>query len=194
MHAPGSEPRPAAEVTRRARWRYHLKIGWREPTSIIGVLMVLLFAYLIVVPIVTLLYDAVEVQFGDARRTKSELGDWTLYYLTRALSSPVASNLFWEPLKNTLSVATGAISISITIGGVLAWLLSRTDMFGRRWFATALIVPYMLPSWTFALAWRTLFRNRTVGGQQGWMESLGFTPPDWLAYGQLPITIILALH
>ena len=65
-------------------------------------------------------------------------------------------------------------------------------MFGRRWFATALIVPYMLPSWTFALAWRTLFRNRTVGGQQGWMESLGFTPPDWLAYGQLPITIILA--
>ena len=53
--------------------------------------MVLLFAYLIVVPIVTLLHDAVEVQFGDARRTKSELGDWTLYYLTRALSSPVAS-------------------------------------------------------------------------------------------------------
>jgi iron(III) transport system permease protein len=44
------------------------------------------------------------------------------------------------------------------------------------------------------LAWRTLFRNRTVGGQQGWMESLGFTPPDWLAYGQLPITLILALH
>lgn len=111
--------------------------SWPAPTAIIGVLMVLLFAYLIVVPIVTLLHDAVEVQFGDARRTKSELGDWTLYYLTRALSSPVASKLFWEPLKNTLSVATGAISISISIGGVLAWLLSRTDMFGRRWFATA---------------------------------------------------------
>jgi iron(III) transport system permease protein len=108
--------------------------------------------------------------------------------------SPVADNLFWEPLTHTLSVAAGAISISITVGGVLTWLLSRTDMAGRRWFATALIVPYMLPSWTFALAWRTLFRNRTVGGQQGWMESLGFTPPDWLAYGQLPITIILALH
>lgn len=115
-------------------------------------------------------------------------------YLNRALSGPVASDLFWDPLKNTLSIAFGAIMISITIGGVLSWLLSRTDMFGRRWFATALIVPYMLPSWTFALAWRTLFRNRTVGGQQGWMESFGFTPPDWLAYGQFPITIILALH
>ena len=112
-HAPGSEPEPARNVSRRVRWRYHMKIGWREPTSVIGVLMVMLFAYLIVVPIVTLLYDAVEVQFGDARRTKSELGDWTLYYLTRALSSPVASDLFWDPLKNTLSVAIGAITISI---------------------------------------------------------------------------------
>jgi iron(III) transport system permease protein len=26
------------------------------------------------------------------------------------------------------------------------------------------------------------------------MESLGVTPPDWLAYGQVPITLILALH
>ena len=156
--------------------------------------MVLLFAYLIAVPIITLLHDAVEVQFGDERRAGGEMGAWTLYYLKRAMFSPVADVFFWEPLKNTLSVAAGAIMFSISIGGVLAWLLSRTDMFGRRWFATALIVPYMLPSWTFALAWRTFFRNRTVGGQQGWMESLGFTPPDWLAYGQVPITTILALH
>ena len=28
----------------------------------------------------------------------------------------------------------------------------------------------------------------------GWFEALGLTPPDWLAYGQFPITIILALH
>ena len=156
--------------------------------------MVLLFAYLIAVPIITLLHDAVEVQFGDERRAGGEMGAWTLYYLKRAMFSPVADVFFWEPLKNTLSVAAGAIMFSVSIGGVLAWLLSRTDMFGRRWFATALIVPYMLPSWTFALAWRTFFRNRTVGGQQGWMESLGFTPPDWLAYGQVPITTILALH
>jgi len=190
----GPSPEPGPATGRLAGWRYHLKIAWREPTTAIGVLMVMLFAYLIVVPIVTLLHDAVEVQFGDHRRAKAAVGDWTGYYLARALTSPVANDLFWDPLKNTLSISVGAIAISITIGGVLAWLLSRTDMFGRRWFATSLIVPYMLPSWTFALAWRTLFRNRTVGGQQGWMESLGFSPPDWLAYGQVPITIILALH
>ena len=179
---------------RFSRLIYHAKVGWQEPTAIIGVLMVVLFAYLIIVPIITLLHDAVEVQFGDARRAKSEVGTWTTYYLHRTLASPIAQILFWEPLTHTLSIAAGVILVSLSIGVPLAWLLSRSDMFGRRWFATALIVPYMLPSWTFALAWRTVFRNRTVGGQQGWFESLGFTPPDWLAYGPVPIIIILALH
>ena len=177
-----------------SRLRYRLAVGWREPTSAIGVIMALLFLYLIAVPIITLLHDAVEVQFSDRRRAGSGVGTWTTYYLERAMFSPVSEKLFWAPLRHTLSVSVGAITISLTIGGILAWLLSRTDMFGRRWFATALIVPYMLPSWTFALAWRTLFRNRTVGGQPGWFEHLGLTPPDWLAYGQVPITIILALH
>ncbi|MBC8159442.1 MAG: iron ABC transporter permease [Alphaproteobacteria bacterium] len=182
------------KVTWWPRLRYRLAIILREPTSVIGLLMAVLFIYLIAVPIITLLHDAVEVQFSDVRRTKSDLGSWTLYYLNRAMFSAVADNIFWSPLRHTLSIAAGVITISLSIGCVLAWLLSRTNIFARHWFATALIVPYMLPSWTFALAWRTLFRNRTVGGQQGWLETLGITPPDWLAYGQVPITIILALH
>ena len=176
------------------RWRYKLAINWQNPTSLIGVLMTLLFLYLIAVPIISLLVDSIEVQFGDTRRAGGEIGTWTFYYLERVIFSPISTKIFWEPLYHTLNVAFGAISISLTIGGLMAWLVSRSDMFGRRWFATALIVPYMLPSWTFALAWRTLFKNREVGGQPGWFESMGLSPPDWLAYGQVPITVILALH
>lgn len=177
-----------------SRFRYGLKIALREPTTLIGVLMAALFLYLIVVPILSILSDAATVQFGDERRTGAGRGEFTLYYLTRVLTSPVAAKMFWAPLRNTLMVAGGAIAISLVVGGILAWLVARTDMFGRRWFATALIVPYMLPAWTFALAWTTLFKNRTVGGQPGWLEAMGFSPPDWLAYGQVPVTIILALH
>jgi ABC-type Fe3+ transport system, permease component len=176
------------------RLRYRLKLSLREPTTAIGILTALLFAYLIVVPIVSMLTDAVHVQFGDERRIGSPFGELTLYYLNRAFLAPISTTLFWTPLLNTLSVAFGAIFLSFLVGAPLAWLVSRTDMFGRKWFATALIVPYMLPAWTFALAWTTLFKNRTVGGQPGWIEALGFTPPDWLAYGQVPITIVLALH
>ena len=176
------------------RLKYRTRIAMREPTTVIGLLMAALFTYLIVVPIISILLDAVQTQFGDARRTGTAVGEWTSYYLHRTFFSPVARDMFWEPLRNTLSVAFGAIIVSVIVGGILAWLISRTDMFARRWFATALIVPYMLPAWTFALAWTTLFKNRTVGGQQGWVEAMGFSPPDWLAYGQVPITIILALH
>lgn len=191
----GSPEKLANEsVTFSARLRYKIMTAWREPTAIIGVLLTVIFAYLIVVPILSLLYDSIEVQFGDQRRTGIPVGGLTGYYFNRALFSPVSQDLFWEPLWNTINISVGAIAVSLTIGGVLAWLLSRTNMFGRRWFATALIVPYMLPSWTFALAWRTAFKNREVGGQVGWLEGMGLTPPDWLAYGQVPITIILALH
>ncbi len=31
-------------------------------------------------------------------------------------------------------------------------------------------------------------------GLNSWVESLGLNPPDWLSYGIVPITIILALH
>ncbi|TDT74016.1 iron(III) transport system permease protein [Litoreibacter halocynthiae] len=174
--------------------RYKMKLTMREPTTAVGFVVAIIFAYLILLPVLSILLDAVKVQLGDARRIGGEVGDGTLYYLHRTFLSPVAQNFFWGPLKNTLSVALGAILLSFLIGTPLAWLLSRTDMFARRWFATALIVPYMLPSWTFALAWTTLFKNRTVGGQQGWLEAMGMTPPDWMSYGQFPITIILSLH
>ncbi|QBJ15813.1 iron ABC transporter permease [Agrobacterium sp. 33MFTa1.1] len=188
----GSPPTTAPSAWQA--WRYRLKVALREPTTLIGVLTALLFTYLIVVPIISIILDAVRVQFGHERRLGKDVGDLTLYYLDRAFFSPVASDIFWRPLFNTLTVAFGAIALSLVIGTVLAWLISRTDMFGRRWFATALIVPYMLPAWTFALAWTTLFKNRTVGGQPGWLEAIGLTPPDWVAYGRFPITIILALH
>jgi iron(III) transport system permease protein len=184
----------AAEPSLLQRWRYRVKLAFNEPTSVIGLLAALLFAYLILVPILSLLAEAVRVQFGDQRRTKTGVGEFTLYYLQRTLGSRISVDLFWDPLVHTLEVAAGAIVISILIGTSLAWLVSRTNMFGRRWFATALIVPYMLPAWTFALAWATLFKNRTVGGEPGWLEVMGISPPDWLAYGQVPITIILALH
>ncbi|KRA43182.1 ABC transporter permease [Devosia sp. Root635] len=185
-----AQPRPS----RRTLLKYRLRVAMREPTSLLGVVMALIFTYLILVPILSMLVQAATVQFGDERRTALETASWTFYYLNRTFFSAISRDLFWEPLANTLTVAAGAIAIAMVIGTPLAWLLSRTDMFARRWFATALIVPYMLPAWTFALAWTTLFKNRTVGGQPGWLEALGFAPPDWLAYGRVPITIILALH
>lgn len=174
--------------------RHRLRIALHDPTAVIGILLVVLFGYLIVVPIVGLVSDAFRVQYADQARIGGSVGELTGYYLQRVFGSQVATDIFWKPLANTAVVSLGAMVVALVVGTAMGWLLSRTDMFGRRWFATALIVPYMLPSWTFALAWMTIFKNRTTGGALGWAEALGFTPPDWLAYGMLPVTVILALH
>lgn len=185
---------PALQRGKKSARAYRLRAAFEEPTTAIGVLLLVLFAYLIVVPIAAMLSDAVVVQQIDQRAAHGEPGSLTLYYLTRVFASPVSARLLWTPLANTLLISAAAIVLALVFGGVLAWLVVRTDLWGRRWFASALIVPYMLPAWTFALAWTTIFRNRTGGGYDGWLEKAGLSTPDWLAYGRLPIALIFTLH
>lgn len=173
---------------------HRLRLYARNPVVAIGVVALVLFTYLIAAPIVSLLVDAFVVHRQDTAITQQEEGAPTSYYLWRVLVSPQAVSIFWEPLANTLLIAVSAIILALVIGGSAAWLLVRTNMWGRKWFSTALIVPYMLPAWTFALAWVTLFKNRTTGGQAGWMENLGLAIPNWLSYGCLPIILIFAVH
>lgn len=181
-------------MKRFGRSLYQARVHNQDPTTLIGVALVVLFCYLIAAPVVLLLMDAFVVQFADQTRARQSMGELTLYYVNRVFFSAIAMDVFWRPLMHTALIALCAILMALAVGLPLGWLISRTDLPARKWFSTALIVPYMLPSWTFALAWMTLFKNRTTGGSASWMESLGFSPPDWLAYGFLPITLILALH
>lgn len=174
--------------------RYRLRVVLRHPATVLGVLLLGLFGYLIVAPVASLLLAAVQVGFGDEGRTGGAAGSLTSYYMERVFASPVSPIIFYEPLLNTILLALVSILGALLIGIPVAWLLARTDLPARRWFSTALIVPYMLPAWTFALAWMTIFKNRKVGGAAGWLESLGWAPPDWLAYGPVPIVVIFTLH
>ncbi len=174
--------------------RHMLAIARHEPANLIGVGLILLFAWIILAPVLSILFDAVVVQNGDSVRVHATEGAFTYYYLLRTLASRMSDLLLWTPLINTLSVAISSVSGALIIGVTLAWLVNRTDMAGRKWFATALIVPFMLPSWTFALAWTTIFKNHTVGGQPGWLEVIGIHTPNWLAYGYFPIVVIMMIH
>lgn len=185
-----------AETTGRSidRFWYRTRTWLSEPTIAFGVILSIFFTYLILSPVLLMLFDAITIDFADKSRAGGEAGEFTLYYFRRALSSRISLYIFWKPLLNTAIVSLCVIVITLMLGSILGWLVSRTDLLGRRWFSTALVVPYMVPSWTFALAWLAIFRNRTTGGLNGWAESLGLSPPDWLSYGIVPITIILALH
>ncbi len=190
----GGDLRAPRHAPRRAGWRYRLNVLISDRTSALTVVLVLVLVYLMAVPVLLMVSDAFTVQTGDAHNTGQAVGEPTTYYLWRTMRSPVAAQLFWTPLTNTLKVALVAVFGSLVVGTTLAVLVRRSNIWGHRWLASALIVPYLLPSWTFALAWITIFKNRRMAGSPGWIETAGISTPDWLAYGQFPITVIYILH
>jgi iron(III) transport system permease protein len=166
----------------------------RQPVLGLGLVLLLIFIWLIALPIAMILQDAITSQTGDDARTGAVDGGLTGYYLLRAFASRMSGIIFFTPLWNTLLVALCAAGLALVIGSMLAWLLVRSDIPLRGWLSGAMIIPFMLPVWTFALAWITLFKNATLGGQPGWAQALGVQPPDWLAYGAVPTIIVLTLH
>jgi len=85
--------------------------------------------------------------------------------------------------------------LALAIGGLMAWLVVRTDVPGKGIINTLATVPYIMPSWTIAMAWKVLFKNAKSGGTPGLLEFITNQPtPDWLAYGPFPIIVSSALH
>lgn len=182
---------------RHSTWRkvrHTLSIVSHEPANLLGALLLMLFSWIILAPVMSVLLNAVLVQSGDEGRTGATEGTFTAWYLLRTLTSRMSELLLWTPLLNTLAVALSTVAMALIVGVALAWLINRTDFAGRKWFATLLIVPFMLPSWTFALAWSTIFKNHAIGGQPGWLEAMGIQTPNWMAYGYFPIVTIMVLH
>lgn len=167
---------------------------WAQPTVIIAAVLFILLTYLVIAPVIALSINSVQVGIRDNAVIGLEPGVFTPYFLRRVFSSGVSRVLFWAPLIRTLFVALMTAALALPLGAALAWVVVRTDVPGRRWLSSAFVIPYILPSWTFAVVWLTLFKNRRLGGLPSFAESLGLSPPDWLAYGAVPIILSEALH
>lgn len=65
-----------------------------------------------------------------------------------------------EALKNSLVIAGGTTLFSTLIGVFFAWLVSRTDLPYKAAMKVLFLVPFMLPSFIGALAWKILLSPR----------------------------------
>jgi iron(III) transport system permease protein len=181
--------------SRSRRAKNILRNALTNPYNIITLISVLALCYLIIVPLIGMISTTFTLARSDLRRVPGgTAGEPTLYYWTRLLTSDVSRNLFWIPLRNSLIIAISTSAISITLGSLIAWLMVRTDLPGKRFFSLAVIIPYMLPSWTKSMAWLSVFRNTRIGGAAGFLSYLGVSTPDWLAYGPVAIIIVLSIH
>jgi len=174
--------------------RVSLKL--RQPQVLLGLLLVVVLTGLVVVPFLQMLHDTAVWQEADRRISRTaEPGAWTLFHYLRVFSSPLSVNIFYRPLLHSLATSMAISLAAMLLGTLMAWLVVRTDMPFRKTIGVFAVIPYILPSYTLALAWLDFFKNERIGGAVGICAYLfGVTPPDWLAYGFVPIVITLSLH
>ncbi len=192
VRATAQEPlslRMLAAARRFFRWLTSAKV-------ILALIMLALMIYLIIVPLYRMVATTVTFQERDLLHDPDAVvGRLTSYHWVRMLASPISRVLLYPPLQHSLVTAAGATLLAMLIGSVMAWLVIRTDMPGRGIINTLATLPYIMPSWTIAMAWTVMFKNRTTGGTPGVYEYLlRQSPPNWLAYGPIPIMISSALH
>ncbi|MGH4037495.1 MAG: ABC transporter permease [Sphaerochaeta sp.] len=173
-----------------------LRMYFKKPHNIILVILSLVLIYLTVIPLFSIVGDTFKVHQAELMRIQgSKVGDFTLYHWQKVLFSSISEKMFYQPLWNTIVVALGTCLVSLIIGGLFAWLITRTDMKYKNLVSTLFIFPYIMPSWTLAMAWLNFFKNSLVGGAPGLFTVMtGISTPDWFAYGQFPIIMVLGLH
>ena len=176
-----------------AQIKIRLSKLFSHPSLVIGSFLVMVLSYLVLAPIVSILSNSIRLTRMDAILSGGKFGDFTYKYIYRVFLSPISENIFWTPLLNSLTVSFFATLIALMLGLILASLVTSTNILGRKYLGFLLIIPYMLPSQAMATAWITLFKNRKISGPLGMLEAFGINPPDWLAYGPLPISVCMAL-
>lgn len=81
-------------------------------------------------------------------------------------------------LKNTLIAATVTMVLGTLIAFPLAWLVGRTNLFGKKFFRSLFVLTYMVPPYVGAMAWLRLL-NPNVGTMNQFFRmifGLGDTP------------------
>jgi len=84
---------------------------------------------------------------------------------------------FWLQLVNTLVWTVACVVLHYGLGLGLAVMLNR-DFRGRGFYRVALILPWAVPSFVAAFAWRFIFDER-FGVINGALRAVGLDPVAW---------------
>lgn len=168
----------------------------KNPFYVISIVSLISLFFLIIVPLWEIIKTSFQWQEQDLRSVSEAVpGKFTFYHWIHVFSSNISKSLFYVPLLNSLLIGIVVSFFALLLGGLMAWIVTRTDIPCRKLISFLVIVPYMLPSWYKALAWITVFKNSRIGGKAGFIQAIfNVDPPNWLSYGFVPIVITLSIH
>lgn len=191
------------EMTRGAEMhiqQYRLKAFFSKPANLILVLFAVSLTLLTLYPLVELIRHsfiahATDVAvFPDLRRGDLTVRSWVKLLFTESNRYSLIN--FYRPLLNSLLYSLLSAVFALIFGGTVAWLVTRSNMKGKKFISQVFVFPYILPSWTLALFWINMFQNPDVGtGVKGFVyATTGWNAPQWFVYGLFPLVIVSGLH
>ena len=100
----------------------------------------------------------------------------------------------YEALRMSLLLAA-AVTVTCTfVGTLFAWLVTRTDMPFKETMKVLFTIPFMLPAFIGALAWKMLLSPRAGYINQFWMALFGTRTPLFNIYSFWGIVIIETMY
>ena len=130
-------------------WRFDIK--W--------LIILAILDFLLVFQLMPLIYTVVKAFFPDSH--------FSLETFRRLYSY----KLNFDALRNTLLASFATMLLGTLFAFPLAWLVGRTNLYGRRFFRSLFVLTYMVPPYVGAMAWLRLL-NPNVGTVNHWLRVL----------------------
>ena len=100
----------------------------------------------------------------------------------------------YQALLNSFIIAMGTTIGSTIIGTFFAWLVTRTDLPYKKFMKGMFLVPFMLPSFIGALAWKMLLSPRAGYINRFFMDTFGFDSPIFNIYSYAGIILVEIMY
>ena len=136
---------------------WHFDMKW--------IIILLIIDFMLLFQMLPLIYLVVKAFFPN--------GSFTLETFTRLYTYPMN----WSALKNTLIAASATMVLGTLLAFPLAWLVGRTNLYGRKFFRSLFVLTYMVPPYVGAMAWLRLL-NPNVGDMNVFLRTLFGMAPD----------------
>jgi len=117
----------------------------KSPQALAGALVAIVAGLLVLYPVAFLLQAALNVGDPEARPP----AEYGFENFAGLLAYP-------QIIINTLTVSFAATVMALVLGFLMAWIITRTNVPGRRFWEQIMVVPYYLTPLLGALAWSLL--------------------------------------
>jgi ABC-type sugar transport system permease subunit len=120
-------------------------------------------------------------------------GNIGLYNIIRVVTDPNVREPFWRVFSWTVEFAVLTVLTQFALGLAFAMILNSRDLPLRAFWRSILIIPYAIPFWITAQAWRGLL-NPLYGPVNLFIKNLIGISPQWFTDPNLAKAAILFIN